>query len=67
MRIGVVDIGSNTTRLLVASVEDGVIVPIEKERVRLGLGEEIERTGRVSETSTAAAAPTAPIRPKIKL
>jgi exopolyphosphatase/guanosine-5'-triphosphate,3'-diphosphate pyrophosphatase len=56
MRIGVVDIGSNTTRLLVASVEDGVIVPIDKERVRLGLGEEIERTGRVSETSIAAAA-----------
>jgi exopolyphosphatase / guanosine-5'-triphosphate,3'-diphosphate pyrophosphatase len=55
MRIGVVDIGSNTTRLLVASVEDGIVVPVDKERVRLALGEEIERTGRVSETSIAAA------------
>jgi exopolyphosphatase/guanosine-5'-triphosphate,3'-diphosphate pyrophosphatase len=56
MRIGVVDIGSNTTRLLVASVDGGLVVPVEKERVRLALGEEIERTGRVSDTSIAAAA-----------
>jgi exopolyphosphatase / guanosine-5'-triphosphate,3'-diphosphate pyrophosphatase len=56
VRIGVIDIGSNTTRLLVASVEDGMVVPVDKERVRLALGEEIERTGRVSETSIAAAA-----------
>src|SRR5919198_2300568 len=55
MRIAVVDIGSNTTRLLVAAVEGDVVVPVEKERVRLALGEEIERTGRVSETSIAAA------------
>ena len=33
-----------------------MVVPVDKERVRLALGEEIERTGRVSETSIAAAA-----------
>lgn len=56
MRIGVLDIGSNTIRLLVAAVEEGVVVPIDKARVRLSLGEEIERHGGVSETSIATAA-----------
>jgi exopolyphosphatase/pppGpp-phosphohydrolase len=56
MRIGVIDIGSNTIRLLVAEVEGGGIVPLDKERVRLSLGEEIERLGGVSETSIATAA-----------
>ena len=59
MPIGVVDIGSNTCRLLVAQVEGGAIVPLEKGRVRLALGEEIERTGGVSGTSIAAAAKAA--------
>ncbi len=48
--------GSNTIRLLVAEVAGGVITPLEKERVRLSLGEEIERSGGVSETSVATAA-----------
>jgi exopolyphosphatase/guanosine-5'-triphosphate,3'-diphosphate pyrophosphatase len=56
MRIGVVDVGSNTIRLLLARVEGGEIVPLEKERVRLALGAEIERTGVVSDVSVAAAA-----------
>jgi exopolyphosphatase/guanosine-5'-triphosphate,3'-diphosphate pyrophosphatase len=56
MRIGVLDIGSNTIRLLVAEVEEGAVVPIDKARVRLSLGEEIERHGGVSETSIATAA-----------
>ena len=56
MRIGVVDVGSNTIRLLVAEVAGGVVTPLEKERVRLSLGEEIERQGGVSETSIATAA-----------
>jgi exopolyphosphatase / guanosine-5'-triphosphate,3'-diphosphate pyrophosphatase len=56
VRVAVLDIGSNTIRLLVADVEGGAIEPLDKERVRLALGEEIERTGRVSETSVAAAA-----------
>ncbi len=56
MRIGVLDIGSNTIRLLVAEVEGDAVVPIAKERVRLSLGEEIEHLGGVSETSIATAA-----------
>jgi exopolyphosphatase/guanosine-5'-triphosphate,3'-diphosphate pyrophosphatase len=56
MRIGVIDAGSNTIRLLVADVEGSDVVPLEKERVRLSLGEEIERRGAVSTTSIAAAA-----------
>lgn len=55
MRIGVVDVGSNTVRLLVARVEEGEIEPLDKARVRLSLGAEIERTGRVSDLSVAAA------------
>jgi exopolyphosphatase / guanosine-5'-triphosphate,3'-diphosphate pyrophosphatase len=54
MRVAVVDVGSNTTRLLVAALDGGMIEPLETGRFRLPLGEEIERTGRVSDTSIAA-------------
>jgi exopolyphosphatase / guanosine-5'-triphosphate,3'-diphosphate pyrophosphatase len=53
MRIGVIDVGSNTTRLLVA--DDG-LNPLETQKVRLALGEEIERHGSVSAVHVAAAA-----------
>ena len=56
MRVGVIDVGSNTTRLLVAGVENGGLVPLDKAKVRLSLGEEIERFGRVSDVHVAAAA-----------
>jgi exopolyphosphatase/guanosine-5'-triphosphate,3'-diphosphate pyrophosphatase len=56
MRVGVVDVGSNTIRLLLAQVESGRIDPLAKERVRLSLGAEIERAGVVSDVSIAAAA-----------
>jgi len=56
MRIGVVDVGSNTIRLLVANVDGAEVVPLEKGRIRLSVGEEIERRGAVSTTSIAAAA-----------
>jgi exopolyphosphatase / guanosine-5'-triphosphate,3'-diphosphate pyrophosphatase len=56
MRIGVIDVGSNTTRLLVASADRDGLVPLEKEKVRLSLGEEIERYGGVSDVHVAAAA-----------
>jgi exopolyphosphatase/guanosine-5'-triphosphate,3'-diphosphate pyrophosphatase len=54
--VGVLDVGSNTTRLLIAAVEQGEVVPIDKEKVRLSLGEEIERYGRVSDVHVQAAA-----------
>jgi exopolyphosphatase/guanosine-5'-triphosphate,3'-diphosphate pyrophosphatase len=56
MRVGVMDIGSNTIRLLVADVRGVTVAPIEKGRVRLSLGEEIEQHGVVSATSIRAAA-----------
>ena len=56
MRVGVIDVGSNTTRLLVASAGRDGVVPLDKAKVRLSLGEEIERFGRVSDVHIAAAA-----------
>jgi len=56
MRIGVIDVGSNTTRLLVADAAADDLAPLEKAKVRLGLGEEIERYGAVSAVHLAAAA-----------
>ena len=56
MRIGVIDVGSNTTRLLVADANGDGLVPLDKAKVRLALGEEIERYGAVSAVHLAAAA-----------
>jgi exopolyphosphatase / guanosine-5'-triphosphate,3'-diphosphate pyrophosphatase len=55
MRIGVIDVGSNTTRLLVANAGRNGLVPLDKEKVRLSLGGEIERFGGVSAVHVAAA------------
>ena len=55
MRIGVIDVGSNTTRLLVANAGPDGLVSLEKQKVRLSLGEEIERFGAVSAVHLAAA------------
>jgi exopolyphosphatase/guanosine-5'-triphosphate,3'-diphosphate pyrophosphatase len=56
MRVGVIDVGSNTTRLLVASADRDGLDPLETQKVRLALGEEIERQGAVSAVHVAAAA-----------
>jgi exopolyphosphatase/guanosine-5'-triphosphate,3'-diphosphate pyrophosphatase len=56
MRIGVIDVGSNTTRLLVANASPDGLDPLETEKLRLSLGEEIERHGVVSDVHVAAAA-----------
>ena len=56
MRIGVIDVGSNTTRLLVASAGPDGLDPLETQKLRLSLGEEIERHGAVSAVHVAAAA-----------
>jgi exopolyphosphatase / guanosine-5'-triphosphate,3'-diphosphate pyrophosphatase len=47
MRVGIIDVGSNTARLLVASVGDGGVRTVREERAHLGLGEELLRHGRV--------------------
>jgi exopolyphosphatase/guanosine-5'-triphosphate,3'-diphosphate pyrophosphatase len=60
MRIGIIDIGSNTARLLVAAVDGAGVERIDEQRAHLGLGAEIERTGglpadKLAETATLAA------------
>jgi exopolyphosphatase / guanosine-5'-triphosphate,3'-diphosphate pyrophosphatase len=52
-RIGVVDLGTNSTRLLVADVEDGAAVELERRTVVTRLGEGVDATGRLSEAAMA--------------
>jgi exopolyphosphatase / guanosine-5'-triphosphate,3'-diphosphate pyrophosphatase len=57
MRVGVVDVGSNTARLLVADVESGRDVrTVEARKTCLGLGAEIADTGTLSAPTVTAAA-----------
>ncbi|WP_037885353.1 Ppx/GppA phosphatase family protein [Streptomyces viridochromogenes] len=42
MRISVVDVGSNTVRLVVADAEDGVPLPVHTEKWRLRLSEQVK-------------------------
>lgn len=59
MRVGIVDVGANTARLVVATPDDGQLVAVREERVQLGLGEEIERNGRISDEKLDETAATA--------
>jgi exopolyphosphatase / guanosine-5'-triphosphate,3'-diphosphate pyrophosphatase len=47
MRIAVVDVGSNTVRLLVAAAGRSGVDPVREEKAVLLLGEEVERHGRI--------------------
>jgi exopolyphosphatase / guanosine-5'-triphosphate,3'-diphosphate pyrophosphatase len=48
MRVAVIDVGSNTARLLVAVVEpSGAVTAVEEDRAYLRLGAEIERVGAI--------------------
>ena len=47
MPVAVIDVGSNTVRLLVATLKDGSVKPLQKERTPVGLGRDIERSGRI--------------------
>ena len=47
MKVGVIDVGSNTVRLLVASVAGDDVRSVREERQHLGLGKEILLHGRV--------------------
>jgi exopolyphosphatase / guanosine-5'-triphosphate,3'-diphosphate pyrophosphatase len=59
VRVGIVDVGANTVRLLVATADQDSLISIREDRAQLGLGEEIERTGRIGEKKLAEAAETA--------
>ncbi len=47
MRVAVVDVGSNSVRLLVAGVERGRVLELERDRVYLRLGDDAYRLGRI--------------------
>ena len=48
MNVAVIDVGSNTIRMLVARREGDVLVPVAQRRARVGLGADVERNGRIS-------------------
>jgi len=48
MKVGIVDVGSNTVRLLVARRQRGRLVALREEREHLFLGEDVERDGSLS-------------------
>ena len=57
MRVAVVDVGSNTARVLVADVfPDGRVEAVEERRERLGLGAEIAARGALSRDTVGVVA-----------
>jgi exopolyphosphatase / guanosine-5'-triphosphate,3'-diphosphate pyrophosphatase len=57
-RVGVVDLGTNSTRLLVADVEDGAVSELERRSVVTRFGEGVDATGRLSEAAMERVADT---------
>jgi exopolyphosphatase / guanosine-5'-triphosphate,3'-diphosphate pyrophosphatase len=49
MRTAVIDIGTNSTRLLVADVEDGQVVDVERRSIVTSLGQGVDATGRLAQ------------------
>ncbi|HYM64273.1 MAG TPA: hypothetical protein VES61_06305 [Gaiellaceae bacterium] len=56
LNVAVLDVGSNTVRLLVAARGATGLTPLREEREHLLLGEEVERLGRISDEKLAATA-----------
>jgi exopolyphosphatase/guanosine-5'-triphosphate,3'-diphosphate pyrophosphatase len=56
---GVVDVGSNTVRLLVARPSPSGLVRVRQEKAYVGLGAELIRNGRITEAKLAEAAAVA--------
>ena len=52
-RVGVVDLGTNSTRLLVAEVQDGRVAELDRRTVVTRLGEGVEASGRLSDAAIA--------------
>jgi exopolyphosphatase/guanosine-5'-triphosphate,3'-diphosphate pyrophosphatase len=49
VRVAVVDIGSNSTRLLIAHVDDGALEELDRRSVVTRLGEGVDATGRLGD------------------
>jgi exopolyphosphatase/guanosine-5'-triphosphate,3'-diphosphate pyrophosphatase len=54
-RVAVIDIGSNSTRLLIADVEGGRVTPIERRSTVTRLGRGVDLTGRLATEAIEAA------------
>jgi exopolyphosphatase / guanosine-5'-triphosphate,3'-diphosphate pyrophosphatase len=54
-RVAVIDIGSNSTRLLVAEVDGGRVTPIERRSTVTRLGRGVDLTGRLANEAVEAA------------
>ncbi|HET6848920.1 MAG TPA: hypothetical protein VFH74_08680 [Gaiellales bacterium] len=60
MKVGIIDVGSNTVRLLAAQHgSEGAVFPIREERRQVGLGEAIERRGSITAAKLDETARTA--------
>ncbi|MGK5630452.1 Ppx/GppA phosphatase family protein [Streptomyces sp. URMC 123] len=53
MRLGVLDVGSNTVHLQVCDAVGGAPLPVHRHRVRLRLAETLDATGRLDEVSVS--------------
>jgi exopolyphosphatase/guanosine-5'-triphosphate,3'-diphosphate pyrophosphatase len=51
VRVAVIDIGTNTTRLLVADVTDGKVTEVERRTTITTLGEGLDATGRLADSA----------------
>ena len=49
MRVGVVDIGTNSTRLLAADVTPGGVTVLDRESIVTRLGQGVDATGRLAD------------------
>jgi exopolyphosphatase/guanosine-5'-triphosphate,3'-diphosphate pyrophosphatase len=49
MRVGVVDIGTNSTRLLIADVQDGAITELDRRSEVTRLGQGVDTAGRLAD------------------
>jgi exopolyphosphatase / guanosine-5'-triphosphate,3'-diphosphate pyrophosphatase len=56
--VAVVDIGTNTTRLLVAEVEDGQVVELERRTKITRLGQDVDASGRLADEAMDRVAET---------
>jgi exopolyphosphatase/guanosine-5'-triphosphate,3'-diphosphate pyrophosphatase len=53
MRVAVVDVGSNSTRLLIAEVRDGRVDELDRRSVVTRLGEGVDASGRLGDAAQA--------------
>ena len=59
MRFGIIDVGSNTVRLLVADRVDGGLSPVAEAKHQISLGAEVARAGHISDAKLLEAGRTA--------